>query len=290
MTIEQSQSFVGDDAPTQAFQLPRQRHAAPPQQAPMVPPQHQPAWQGQPQQPATHHHAPELEQKRSNGLATAGFVVALIGAVFSVIPFIGTIAWGIAPVGLVLSVVGLFMYRSRRSGRGLAIAGVLLAVFALIMCIVYTVSFANAVSNAPAFPATSAASSAPNTSSGSSSSPTSGAYGTSLTSGDLTLTASAPKKVSQSSLGTQYCTTVSYKNNGSDTVAYNEFDWKFRSTNGALTSAGVDFGDSSSALNSGQLNPGGTVSGDLCSDTSTKNVNGLVYSAGLTGTNQLAWQ
>ena len=77
-------------------------------------------------------------------------------------------------------------------------------------------------------------------------SPTSGAYGTSLTSGDLTLTASAPKKVSQSSLGTQYCTTVSYKNHGSDTAAYNEFDWKFRSANGALTSAGVFFGDSSS--------------------------------------------
>lgn len=191
-------------------------------------PQHQAGWNGQPPtypsmygQPAEPAHQP----KRSNGLATAGFVVALIGAVFSVIPFIGVVAWGIAPVGLVLSVVGLFTYRSRRSGRGLAIAGVLLAVFALVMCTVYAVSFAKAVSNAPTFPAPAVAA-VPNTSS-TSTGPTSGAYGTSLTSGDLTITASAPKKVSQSSLGTQYCTTVSYKNNGSDMMAYNEFDWKF---------------------------------------------------------------
>ena len=49
MTIQQQPlTFAGDDAPTEGFQLPRQRHAVP-AQAPVVP-QSQPVWQAQPQQ------------------------------------------------------------------------------------------------------------------------------------------------------------------------------------------------------------------------------------------------
>ena len=54
-------------------------------------------------------------QQPTNGMATAGFVVALVGAVLALIPFLGIVAWVISPVGLVLSIVG-FTAATRRAG------------------------------------------------------------------------------------------------------------------------------------------------------------------------------
>jgi hypothetical protein len=79
--------------------------------------------------------------RRSNGIATAGLVVAIVGAVLSLIPVIGTVAWGLAPIGLVLSVIGLVRSKQARNGRGASIAGIVLSVVALIMCVLYTILF-----------------------------------------------------------------------------------------------------------------------------------------------------
>jgi hypothetical protein len=85
--------------------------------------------------------------QRSNGLATAGLVVGIIAAVFSFIPVIGVVAWGLAPIALVLSVVGLVKSGRARNGRGKSIAGIVLSVVALIMCILYTALFTSTVNN-----------------------------------------------------------------------------------------------------------------------------------------------
>ncbi|MDT7741930.1 MAG: hypothetical protein QOE59_1008 [Actinomycetota bacterium] len=82
---------------------------------------------------------PAAEQ-RSNGVATGGFVVALIGAIFSVIPAIGVVAWVLAPLGLVLSIVGLL--RAHQLGsRKLAIAGTVLGAIGLLICFVWAAVF-----------------------------------------------------------------------------------------------------------------------------------------------------
>ncbi len=90
---------------------------------------------------------PPTPPQRSNGLATAGLVVGIIGAVLSFIPIVGTVAWGLAPIGLVLSAVGLVKSRSARNGRGKSIAGIVLSLVALLMCILYTAVFTSAVAN-----------------------------------------------------------------------------------------------------------------------------------------------
>ncbi|HWN29619.1 MAG TPA: DUF4190 domain-containing protein [Actinomycetospora sp.] len=83
----------------------------------------------------------------SNGMATAGFVVALVGAVLALIPFLGIVAWLISPVGLVLSVVGTNMAARRQgSGRGLAVAGIVLGVVGLLICFLWASAFAAATS------------------------------------------------------------------------------------------------------------------------------------------------
>lgn len=115
-----------------------------PRQFAQVYPQYQVAPQ-QPHIPSQRSHATPPQQ--SNGLATAGLVVAIIGAVLSFIPVVGTVAWVLAPIGLVLSVVGLVKSKRTGSGLGKSIAGIVLSVVALVMCVLYTAVFAASVSN-----------------------------------------------------------------------------------------------------------------------------------------------
>lgn len=101
-------------------------------------------------------------QQRSNGLGTAGFVTALVGAVLALVPLVGIVSRVICPVGLVLSVVG-FVLASQRggAGRGLSVTGIVLAVVGLIACSIYAVSFANAVSSIPSYRSSSPSYTAP---------------------------------------------------------------------------------------------------------------------------------
>jgi hypothetical protein len=111
-----------------------------PDPAPPGPPGgwHPPQWYTQPPSPP------------SNGLATGGFVTALVGAVLALIPLVGIVSWLICPVGLVLSVVGLVMAGGRGGvGRGLGIAGVALAVVGLVVCSLYAAAFTGALRALP---------------------------------------------------------------------------------------------------------------------------------------------
>jgi hypothetical protein len=81
---------------------------------------------------------PRAPGRPRNVVATAGFVWALVGAVLSLVPIIGVIAWVASPVGLVLSVVALGLATRREgAGRGLAIAGTVLGVVGLVLCVVW---------------------------------------------------------------------------------------------------------------------------------------------------------
>ncbi|WP_219414068.1 DUF4352 domain-containing protein [Pseudonocardia nigra] len=84
-----------------------------------------------------------------NGLGTAGFVLGLLGLLFSFIPVIGIIAWPLVLLGLVLSGVGLAKARaSRATNTGLAVAGLVCSAVGLLVCIVYAAAFGAAVSAA----------------------------------------------------------------------------------------------------------------------------------------------
>jgi hypothetical protein len=75
-------------------------------------------------------------QKKSNGIGTAGFVLALIALFFGWIPFLGWIIW---LLGLVFSFVGIF-----KSPRGLSIAGLIISFIGIIILIVVFGAFAMA--------------------------------------------------------------------------------------------------------------------------------------------------
>lgn len=95
--------------------------------------------------PAHQPYYPPPMPQRSNGVATGGFVVALCGAVLSLVPLLGIVSWIICPIGLVLSVVGLVKAREL-GGRGLSVAGVVLGAIGLLVCLLWLIGFAAATS------------------------------------------------------------------------------------------------------------------------------------------------
>jgi hypothetical protein len=68
-----------------------------------------------------------IQDKKSNGVGTAGFVLALIAAFFGWVPVLGWILW---ILGLILSFAGVF-----KSPRGLAVAGLLISLIDLILLV-----------------------------------------------------------------------------------------------------------------------------------------------------------
>lgn len=66
-------------------------------------------------------------QNKSNGIGTAGFVLALIALFLGWIPILGWLVW---LTGLILSFVGIF-----RKPKGLAIAGLIISLIGIILLI-----------------------------------------------------------------------------------------------------------------------------------------------------------
>lgn len=91
---------------------------------------------------------PPAPVKTSNGLATAGFVLGLLGFLGSFIPVlnIGGILLGV--LGAILAAIGLSKAKKTGTGKGLALSGLILGVLALIIGIVVNVAFAGAVTTA----------------------------------------------------------------------------------------------------------------------------------------------
>jgi hypothetical protein len=69
-----------------------------------------------------------IQTEKSNGIGTAGFVLALIALFLGWVPFLGWIVW---MLGLIFSAVGL-----TRQPKGLAIAGLVISLIGIVLLIV----------------------------------------------------------------------------------------------------------------------------------------------------------
>ena len=74
----------------------------------------------------------------SNGLGTTGFVLGLIGLLFSFIPVIGVIAWPLVILGIIFSAIGISKAsKGRATNKGLAIAGLVVSIIGIVMCVLW---------------------------------------------------------------------------------------------------------------------------------------------------------
>jgi hypothetical protein len=79
---------------------------------------------------------------------------------------------------------------------------------------------------------------------------------------DLAVTTTALRD-GDATFGRTLCTTVTYLNGGSGSASYGSFDWNLQNPSGAIVAL-TFFGGPDNQLGSGELAPGGTVSGEVC--------------------------
>ncbi|WP_297662227.1 DUF4352 domain-containing protein [Pseudonocardia sp.] len=104
----------------------------------------------------------------------------------------------------------------------------------------------------------------------------------------LSLTSSAVK-AGDSTYGKSLCTAVHYSNGTTATVSFNAFDWKMQDPDGTILS--TTFGGSQKMLDSGELEPGGNVSGDVCFDnkSGTPGQHIVLYQGSIFSGDRIAW-
>ncbi|MCT4636587.1 MAG: hypothetical protein N4A72_02670 [Bacteroidales bacterium] len=75
----------------------------------------------------------QVPQEGSNGIGTAGFILALVAVVFGWVPVLGQISW---LLGLIFSAVGISKANKVNKGKGLSIAGLIISLAGLIIGII----------------------------------------------------------------------------------------------------------------------------------------------------------
>jgi len=73
-----------------------------------------------------------------NNAAVIGATLGSVTLFLSLIPLIGIVAWILAPIGLVVSGIGLLVGMSRKVGRAGALWGLLTSGAALLVCLAWT--------------------------------------------------------------------------------------------------------------------------------------------------------
>ena len=202
-------------------------------------------------------------------MAITGLVIGIVALCTSFLPIINNFSALLAVLGLVFAVVGLVStLRGKKSGKGLAIAGVIICVVSFAV-VLYTQSvYSKAVDDA--FSGSSVAPEAADQQASAPSSEDSNSQVESASTGNsITLKSGLVLSVDSVVTGlTNYDgspitqVTVTYQNNGSDQATFNPYDWKGEDAQGAQRSC-TYYANSDNALDSGTIAAGGAVSGDV---------------------------
>ena len=231
-------------------------------------------------------------------IAIVGLVLAIIALLVSFVPIVNNGAFVLGLVGAVFAIVGIAQTgKGKRRGRGTAVAGLIVAILALVIVLVTQSMYSAAidsVTNGAQPTDASSSSAAPAASTDAVSSSASSADYSNMAPGqsvdlDNGLSVSVDKVEAglsnyDGSKVTQV--TVTYKNNGSSNASFNAFDWKASDANGAQRDE-TYYASQENALNSGTLSAGGTVTGTIAFEGDITKV--YYYSSIVQSDSNIAW-
>ncbi len=225
------------------------------------------------------------------GLAVASLVLGILAILGCLIPILNVVSIILAIIAIVLGAVALVQAKKPgRGGKGLAIAGIILSVLAIIGAIVANVLLGAAVDSVSDSIEEDEAANAEAATQfpGATADDVVGQAGETLTVGDITATTTALTPQTDALDASYLCSTVTYVNNGTEQGTFNTFDWSLQDPDGAARTVGI-FGDNN--LQSGDLAPGGTVTGDVCFEgaATAPGQYVLLYAGSLFGSERGAW-
>ena len=191
-----------------------------------------------------------------SGLAIAGLVVAGVALLTSFVPIVNNAAFVLALVAAVLAIVGIVKTGAgKRRGRGMAVAGLVIAVLSVVIVLV---TYSNmAVGQA-----------------------------VDLDNGLSVSVDSVQTGLANYDGSTVTQITVTYKNNGSSNVSFNSYDWKASDANGAQRDE-TYYTSQENALDYGTLSAGGTVTGTVAFEGDIAKV--YYYSSIVQSDSNIAW-
>lgn len=214
-----------------------------------------------------------------SAMAITGLVLGILAIVSSWIPILNNVSALIAVLGLIFGVVGIVgVVRGKKSGKGLAIAAIVLNVLAVVIVLATQSMYSAALDEAAkqTNPDVSSASE-PSASAGSDQAEPDAqeadADYSSLTVGtvvDLQNGLSVSVDSVQTGLvnydgSTMTGIAVTYVNNSDKEQSFNSYDWKGQDAQGALANQAY-YSEAENELSSGSLAPGGTASGTVYFD------------------------
>lgn len=233
----------------------------------------------------------------TSAMAIVGLVLGIVALVTSWMPIFNNGSFFLALLGALFAIVGLVStLRRTRSGKGLAIAGLIICIIACAAVLAAQQATSKAINDA----VDSAENSHAVTSTSAAPADASGDAGTATQSQDLALGTSITLgnglSVSVDSVDTSLtkydgspitAVTVTYTNGGSSEASFNVYDWKAQDTQGAQRSQTYYSGDDVVSLGSGTLAPGGTVTGAVCFDGGITKA--LYYASMFTSSTTASW-
>lgn len=248
--------------------------------------------------------APLASAPRS-AMAVAGLVLGIVALATSFVPIVNNASFFIALIGAVFAVVGIVAaVRGTRTGRGMAIAALVVSAVAIAVVFATQSLYGAAVdaavddlSEGPAVTGVSPADSTGDAAAGAASGAPSDAPGAS--SADLAVGSAVELEggLSVSVDGVQAGLVnydgstvtgvrVTYTNGGDGEASFNMLDWKGQDAQGVQQYT-TYYGDAEDALGSGTLAPGGIASGMLYFDGDLAKV--LYYSSLLSSSATASW-
>ncbi len=215
------------------------------------------------------------QAKPKSAMGITSLVLGIIALLTSFLPIINNFSALLALLGTIFGIVGVVTTaKGKKSGKGLAIAALVVNVIAFVIVLTTQSAYSAAIKDATSpnmqVSSSSAAASA-QTSASSSSAETStenmplGATATSKDGLAVTVVSVEPG-VAKYGDGTATAVTVSYQNNGDEQASFNVFDWKAEDSQGAQRSATAIAKNSQNKLDSGTLAAGGNLTGTIYFD------------------------
>lgn len=195
-----------------------------------------------------------------SGMAVAGLALGIVAVLTSFVPIVNNMSFFMALVGVVLAAVGLTgCVRGRRSGKGMAIAGLVLNIVAVVAVLASQAAMSAALDEAQKTLEGPVAVEASQTGA-----PSSLSVGDAVTlTNGLVVTVEAVERSVRDYDGAAITgVLVSYRNNGTGDESFNMFDWKAQDAQGVVDTPTYS-ASGSDDLGSGTLVPGGSVRGTV---------------------------
>ncbi len=244
--------------------------------------------------------------KPTSGMAVTGLVLGILAVVSSWIPIINNLSFVIGLIGFVFAIVGVVgTMRGKKSGKGLAIAALVVNLVALMVVLASQSALSAAIEDATSGSSVVGTSTSDDTEQeddaaddsadeGSSDSETSQQASTDLAVGTtielddgLSVTVDSVEMGLADYDGSEIVGIhVTYVNNGDEGASYNTYDWKGEDSSGAQEYP-TYYIDGTDELGSGTLAAGGTKSGTIYFEGDT--VKALYFASILDDTPTAGW-